>query len=241
MARVVSLEGVPSTLAAARDSVDALLRDRGLRRTAPADTAESLLRGAHASAVLEGSSATLADLRDGAADDVALRAARLNADLLGLSGLLQQAPLQVFARLHTLAMAGAVPRDSLGRPRAGGDAAAELQGLARALLGSAEIPAVAVAALAHAQLLAAAPFESGNGLVARALERLVLVSRGVDPASVTVPEAGHLALRDDYLAAVEASRTAGLAGQKVFVLHAARALAEGVRHSPLWSVPEDAE
>ena len=32
-----------------------MLRDRGLRRTSPELTAESLLRGAHASAVLEGS------------------------------------------------------------------------------------------------------------------------------------------------------------------------------------------
>ncbi len=38
-----------------RDGIDALLRDRGLRRTTPDLTAESLLRGAHASAVLEGS------------------------------------------------------------------------------------------------------------------------------------------------------------------------------------------
>ena len=33
--RLHALEGVPSALAAARDGIDAVLRDRGLRRTAP--------------------------------------------------------------------------------------------------------------------------------------------------------------------------------------------------------------
>ncbi|MBA3991090.1 MAG: oxidoreductase, partial [Propionibacteriales bacterium] len=45
-ADVAGLEGVPSAMAAARDGIDALLRDRGLRRTGPDLTSESLLRGA---------------------------------------------------------------------------------------------------------------------------------------------------------------------------------------------------
>ena len=49
-----SLEGVPSAFAATRDGIDALLRDRGLRRTTPEDTARSLLLGAVATARLEG-------------------------------------------------------------------------------------------------------------------------------------------------------------------------------------------
>ena len=55
----------PSAYAAARDGIDAMLRDRGLRRTSPETTAESLLRGAHASAVLEGSASTLEEVRGG--------------------------------------------------------------------------------------------------------------------------------------------------------------------------------
>ena len=50
LGRLHALEGVPSALASARDGIDAMLRDRGLRRTAPDVTGESLLRGAHASA-----------------------------------------------------------------------------------------------------------------------------------------------------------------------------------------------
>ena len=37
------LEGVPSAYAATRDGIDSLLRDRGLRRSTPDDTARSLL------------------------------------------------------------------------------------------------------------------------------------------------------------------------------------------------------
>ena len=48
LAALASLEGVPSAFAAARDGIDVMLRDRGLRRTSPEMTAESLLRGAHA-------------------------------------------------------------------------------------------------------------------------------------------------------------------------------------------------
>ena len=55
------LEGVPSAYAATRDGIDVMLRDRGLRRTTPEQTTESLLRGAHASAVLDGSASTAED------------------------------------------------------------------------------------------------------------------------------------------------------------------------------------
>ena len=54
LAWLTDLEGVRSAYAGTRDGIDVMLRDRGLRRTSPELTAESLLRGAHASAVLEG-------------------------------------------------------------------------------------------------------------------------------------------------------------------------------------------
>ena len=37
LAWLVALEGVPSAYAAARDGIDVMLRDRGLRRTSPGD------------------------------------------------------------------------------------------------------------------------------------------------------------------------------------------------------------
>ena len=65
---LTELEGVPSAFAATRDGIDVMLRDRGLRRTTPEQTAESLLRGAHASAVLEGSASSAEEVRAGSGD-----------------------------------------------------------------------------------------------------------------------------------------------------------------------------
>src|SRR3990170_4420039 len=82
---LVDLEGVPSAYAAARDGIDVMLRDRGLRRTSPEMTAESLLRGAHATAVLEGSTSTLEQVRAGEADEIAADSVRLSASMLALA------------------------------------------------------------------------------------------------------------------------------------------------------------
>ena len=228
-----ALEGVPSALTAARDAADVLLRDRGLRRTTPALSAESLLRGAAASAQLDGSQTSLDDLRTGhAADSRATAAARLNASLLALVPVVARSPLQALARMHGLAAAGTVDPEYLGRPR--GDAsAAALQRLAAALTSPQALPAIAVAAVAHAEIATRRPFGACNGLVARALERLILVARGVDPTSVLVPEAGHLALVDDYRAGL-AGYAAGLpVGRQQWLLHCARALTAGIDASPL--------
>src|SRR5689334_11926267 len=108
LASLLALEGVPSAYAAARDGIDAVLRDRGLRRTSPEVTGESLLRGAHASAVLEGSSCSLDEARAGEVDDIAAAAIRVSTELMGLAPLLRRAPLQALARLHALAAKGSL-------------------------------------------------------------------------------------------------------------------------------------
>jgi hypothetical protein len=197
LAWLVSLEGVPSAYAAARDGIDVMLRDRGLRKTSPETTAESLLRGAHASAVLEGSTSTLEQVRAGEGDAVAQDAVRLSTELLGLSPLLSRAPLQALARLHALAARGTLADDELGRPR-DGESAGRLRDIAALLTSTTSAPALLLAAVVHADLVSVAAFPSHNGLVARAVERLVLVARGVDEKSLVVPEAGHLANRAAY-------------------------------------------
>jgi len=214
-AAAAALEGVPSAFAAARDAVDALLRDRGLRRTSASATAESLLRGAHASAALES---------DG--DEVTHAALRLSTHTLGLLPVWQRSPVQALTRLHTVAAAGTVAPEQLGRPVTG-DAAERLQVLSRALASSTQTPAMVVAAIVHAEVVATAAFASYNGLVARAAERLVLVSSGVDPASITVPEAGHLAHRRAYREALGAYRDNQPSALHAWLLHAAAAYAAG--------------
>ena len=242
-----SLEGVPSALAAARDAVDALLRDRDPRRTTAELAAESLLRGAAASGLLDVPEAdrpagptpssvletATEQLRDGTAPPSALAAARLNAGLLALVPVVRRSPLQAFARLHVLAASGTISDDRLGRPRPEPELAKQLQRLAGTLVAPTRAPAIAVAGLAHAEMATLAPFASGDALVARALERLLLVTRGVDPTSMLVPEAGHLVLEPGYRSALEAYATGGLAGRRAWLLHVCSAVAEGVAASPL--------
>jgi hypothetical protein len=231
LARLASLEGVPSAYAAARDGIDVMLRDRGLRRTSPETTAESLLRGAHASAVLEGSASSLAEVREGTADEVARDAVRVSTELLSLAPALTRSPLQAFARIHALA-AGTQPDDRRGRPR---DAAAadRLRSIGDLLTAPTTAPALLLAAVVHAELATAAPFDSHNGIVARAAERLVLVARGVDEKSLVVPEAGHLALRAAYESNLRGYRDGGAAGVQAWLLYGAEAFAAGAEASPL--------
>jgi hypothetical protein len=223
---------VPSAYAAARDGIDVMLRDRGLRRTSPETTAESLLRGAHASAVLEGSGSTLPEVREGGGDAIARAAVRLSSEMLSLAPALGRSPLQALARLHALAAGEDLPEDRLGRPRDRGSAQ-RLRDLAGLLTAPTRAPALLVAAVVHADLATAAPFGAHDGLVARAAERLVLVSRGVDEKSLVVPEAGHLALRAAYESNLRGYRDGGAAGVHAWLLYAAEAFAAGAEASPL--------
>lgn len=221
-ALVADLEGVPSAMAAARDGIDAVLRDRGLRRTGPQATAESLRLGAEASAALEGEGYDLTG------------PARLSTELLALLPVWRAAPLQALARMHALAMRGELPDEDLGRPvRDPG----RLHQLARRLLAPTRAPALVVAAIVHAEIATGEPFAAGNRIVGRAAERLVLVARGVDPASVTVPEAGHLAVERaghgaySGLLTEYAEGRPGVAGR--WLLHCALAYGRGAELSPL--------
>jgi len=92
--------------------------------------------------------------------------------------------------------------------------------------------------LDDAELAVVAPFASHNGIVARAAERLVLVARGVDPASLVVPEAGHLALRAQYESNLRGYRDGGRTGLHAWLRYAAEAQAAGAEASPLRTPPD---
>lgn len=226
---LTELEGVPRAFTAARDGIDVRLRDRGLRKTKPEQTAESLLVGAHASAVLEGSESSLEELRAGSGDEIAQAAVRLSTQALSLVPVLASQPLQAFARLHSLAAVGVLPDESLGRP-VSPEAAARLAALGQTIQ-STSVPALMVAALVHAELATLGAFPSHNGLVARAAERLVLVQRGVDPASVVVPELGHLELRPQYESNLRGYRDGGRSGLHSWLLYAAEAYARAAERT----------
>jgi len=123
---------------------------------------------------------------------------------------------QLLARAHTLVGAGWLPVTSLGRLRSdepaadqrglgtaptGREVAARVDLLARTVA-STRAPALVVAALVHAEVLAVRPFVAGNGLVARVVARVLATSAGLDPTGSVLPEVAWAAAPQQYVAAV---------------------------------------
>jgi len=87
-----------------------------------------------------------------------------------------------------------------------------------------------VAAVAHAELATSGAFAVGAGVVGRAASRLTMVTRGLDPSAVSVPEVGHVELgRDAYLGALEGYRAGGADGIAAWLVHCAEAVVLGAR------------
>jgi hypothetical protein len=117
-ARIAALPGVPDAVLSARDAVDRLLGHRILRRRGAEVSAESAVRGARASAALEGRPFALGDVRAGAVTDPVVQGAlRASGELGVLADTWRRAPRQALARLHALAAADVVDARWLGRPR----------------------------------------------------------------------------------------------------------------------------
>ncbi len=259
LAPLLSLPGVDPAVAEARAAVDELLGHRVLRRRSAEVTAESALRGARASAQLEGAGIELERLRgqllaggpvqvhdrDPRTSAVVRSAVRLHADLGQLLPVWRRSPAQVLARLHVMAAADLVPdADRLGRPRAAGAPCEDPLGLGPApepvevaarldgltrVLLQTRVPAVVVAAVVHGELLALRPFGVADGLVARAAARLVLIDRGLDPKAVSAPEVGHVEQEPDYAAAAAAYTSDGPDGVARWLVHCSRAVGLGAR------------
>jgi hypothetical protein len=229
LAPLVALPGVADAFTVAREAVDRLLNHRVLRRQSAAVSSESALRGARASAALEGHELPLTELRAGEVHDpVVLGALRVSAGLGGLVPVWERAPLQAIARLHVLAAAGTVPDEHVGRPAAATDTN-RLTALARLVSGDRATSGILLAAVVHGELATLAPFGSLDGVVARAAARLTLITRGVDPKSVSVPEVGHLERADAYSAALLAYSSGEPAGVADWLGHCATAVQLGAR------------
>lgn len=244
---VANLPGVAEAVDEARAAIDRLQGHRVVRSRSAEVSAESALRGARASASLEGADLSLENVRAGAeSSPVARGAVRLSGELGTLLGTWHQAPRQVLARLHVLAATDLVPSESLGRPRADrsvndplslgappspDEVSMRLDALARILVSDTRAPAVVVAAITHGELLALRPFGRGDGTVARAAERLTLISRGLDPKALSSPEAGHLELAEGYGEAARDYVGGTQEGVAAWVRHCAQAVSLGARES----------
>lgn len=226
LAPLAAFLGVADAVDAARAEVDALLWDREVRSHAAEVVSGSRLRGAWASAAIDGAEVRPDALVSGDALDgspmgrVVAASLALQTEIPRQTSLIDAAPLQVLSRLHSVVAAGFVDDDHRGRVRRDEDAddplrlpglptadeaARRMSALARLLTTPTSAPALVVAAVAHAEVAVVRPFAWGSGLVARAMTRLVLASRGVDPDGLTVPEAGlWVAGRPAYAAALRA-------------------------------------
>jgi hypothetical protein len=247
---LAGLEGVGSAARAARDAVDVLLRDRGLRKVGSDMTAEALLRGAQASAALAGSHATLDEVRRGGGDGLASGAVRITGELMALAPRVDTAPAQVWTRLHQLAAADLGSDEELGHLRTSREPVPDdipglppappademwerLSALARNLTRPTAAPGLVVAAIVHAELAVLRPFPQANGLVARAAERCLLVARGIDPVAVTVPEVGHYELAFSYAPGLRDYTARGLTGVRDWLLRSCEVVSLGAERSPL--------
>lgn len=224
LADLTRLEGVPSAVAAARDSVDAVLRDRGLRLITPEQSATGLLASAKASAQMTDDP-----------DRWTPGSVRLSTELIALSPLIRVAPGQALARAHALLAYGLLDSDALGRVREDAAVSERMTGLNHLLTTPTTASAIVLAAVAHAEIAVVEPFGSGDALLARAVEHLVLIDAGIDPRAVIVVEAGHLASGEVYGQRLQGYREGGVSGVKNWLLHCTQALAYGVEVSPLRS------
>lgn len=255
LAAVAALPGVPDAVDRARTAVDRLRGHKVLRSRSSQVTAESALRGARASAALAGADWPLEELRrrtdlgDEEGSALVRGALRISGELSELLAVLRQAPAQALTRMHLLAAAGAEDAARIGRPRLAGEpvlaeaampaepvdaqqAAARLNAIVGVLAAPSQAPALVVASIAHAELLATAPFGWGDGLIARAVFRLLLVERGLDPNSLAAPEVGLVELGVDAYRDALAGYAEGTAdGIAAWIAHCAEALVRGAQES----------
>jgi hypothetical protein len=227
LAHLLELAGVAEAAGSARTAIDRLLAHRLMRNRSAEVSMESALRGARASAALDGVDVPLAELRAGAVDDPVVQGSlRVSVGLGSMVETWSRAPGQVLARLHVLAAADLVDRSALGRPAP--HAGPRLAGLFGLVTVETTIPAVLVAALVHGELAAMAPFGSADGVVARAAARLTGITRGLDPKAVSVPEVGFAELgREAYAAALAGYASGEREGLAGWLVHCCRATEHG--------------
>lgn len=181
-------------------------------------SARALLASARASAAMEG-------------PEWEAGAVRLSTELVDLAGLIRSTPGQALARAHVLLARGILADDQLGRVPA--DDPARLSGVLKLLTERTEAPALVVAAIAHAEIALLAPPGGGHGVLARAVEHMVLIRAGVDPRAVLVIGEGHRAVGEAYRSSLSAYATGTTTGVRGWILHCAQALTHGAELSPL--------
>lgn len=234
LAPLLDLPGVADAAEAARVALGKAHRHRANLRNWPVTAAESAVRGARSSSVLDGGGVDLGD-NSGPDDPVLAGALRVGQALeggaTGIVGVWQRAPLQALARLHALAAADLVDDERLGRPRQLPEVVARLDLMTRLVTGASSVPAPLLAAVGHGELLTLAPFGSADGVVARGVSRLVSMASGLDPHGLGVPEVYWMRRAEEYRSAAAAFATGEPEGVGEWVLLCCRGLEDGAREA----------
>jgi hypothetical protein len=262
LAGLAGLPGVDDAAAEARTAVDSVLWDRAARARGTALAAESTLVGAWCNSAFEGAEVLLDSLRAGAVEDSpmgrsAMRTLAFYSEIPQLADIVDSAPLQAFARMHSILAVGSVPDEELGRPRQGSEPddplrigpapsiaemTVRLQAVAALMAGQTQAPALLLAGVVHAEMAVLRPFAAGSGVVARAMTRLILRARGVDPDGWTYPEAGMRMLgRPKYVAALRGYATGEPDAVAEWLVTHSRMVAAGARAAAqdVPALPED--
>lgn len=223
------LDGVAQAASEAAQAISAVHRHKANLRKHNVTGSESVLRGARASAWLDGGDRTLPD--DGNVTDPTLAAALRVADSLSpeamseTTRIWQRAPQQILAKFAL----NAAPI-SAGTSGAAGDAATKsansaaldeasrpvgdenlsaamkeqrLHILGDFITGGTKVHAAVLSAIVHGKLLTMRPFAHHNGIIARAASRLTTVASGLDPRGLGVPEVYWTRHREEYEATAE--------------------------------------
>jgi hypothetical protein len=228
LAPLMDLPGVADAVAAARDAVFQVHRHRVNLRGWATTAAEASVRAARASAALDGGPTAIPS--DGSVTDPVLAGALRVAEALGVVlPTWQRAPMQALARLHVLA--GADLGGELGRPRAEPGMSERLDLLGNLVTGGTSVPGPVLVAVVHGELMSLAPFETANGVVARAASRLASIASGLDPKSLGVPEVTCLRRQNDYSAALHGFSTGDPEGVTRWLLFWCEALEAGAREA----------
>lgn len=235
MAPLLELPGVADAAEAAREALAKAHRHRTNLRNWPITAAESAVRGARSSSAIEGGAVQLDASGAEPNDPVLAGALRVGQALEGgttaLVGVWQRAPLQALARLHALAAADLIDEDRLGRPRHDPEVAARLDLVTRLVTGASSVPAPVLASVAHGELLALAPFGAGDGIVARAVSRLVTMATGLDPHGLGVPEVYWMRRADEYRSAAAGFTSGSPEAVGAWLLLCCQALEDGAREA----------
>ena len=243
LVRLAEIPAVRAELSEARSAIDAVLWNRQIRARAQEVAQTSVADGARATAAIDGADLVLPD--DSPMGRVLDAALGVTAQAGQCERQWATAPLQVLAAMHAQVARALGSSGEAGRPRADEvvddplhlgalpDAAQVPQRLAllgQLLTGSADAPALVLAAVVHGEIQVLRTFAQGSGLISRATVRCTLMQRGLDPALFTIPELGMSMLgRPTYVAALRSYARGNAESMGDYLIWFARAVSLGAQ------------